>query len=76
LPTIIGHNKQSAGGIFLLNLLLGWTVIGWVAAMAWACSAEARLPVLVVAGPGRFCMHCGTASPGGARYCLACGRPV
>jgi hypothetical protein len=29
-----GH--PSMGQIFLLNLLLGWTVIGWLAAFVWA----------------------------------------
>jgi hypothetical protein len=76
LPTIIGHNRHNAGAIFLLNLLLGWTVIGWVVAMVWACSAETRLPVVVVAGPGRYCTQCGAISGAGARYCSACGRMV
>jgi hypothetical protein len=76
LPTIIGHNRQNAGGIFVLNLLLGWTVIGWVIAMVWACSAETRLPVVVVAGPGRFCTQCGALSGAGARYCSVCGRMI
>ena len=32
LPAIIGRDKSDATGIFLLNLFLGWTLIGWVAA--------------------------------------------
>ncbi len=76
LPSIIGHNKHNAGAIFVLNLLLGWTVVGWVVAMIWACAADPRVPVLVVAGPGRFCNACGTLSVAGARYCTTCGRPV
>jgi hypothetical protein len=43
LPTIIGLRKQNAGGIFLLNLLLGWTLAGWIAALRWACTADSRL---------------------------------
>ncbi len=31
LPTIIGREKSDAGFIFLVNLLLGWTVVGWIA---------------------------------------------
>jgi len=32
--------EQSAGiGIWLVNLLLGWTGIGWLAALLWACSS-------------------------------------
>ena len=30
LPTIIGRDKSDAGLIFLVNLLLGWTVVGWI----------------------------------------------
>ena len=31
-----GHHNQ--GAIFALNLLLGWTLSGWVAAFVWACT--------------------------------------
>ena len=44
LPTIIalarGHHNGFA--IFLTNLLLGWTVIGWVVAFIWSCTAIER----------------------------------
>lgn len=76
LPSILGHHKRDAAGIFLLNFLLGWTVIGWIVAMFWALTAEPRQPVLVVAGPGRFCSGCGTISVPGGRFCSCCGRPV
>ena len=36
LPTLIGRHKNDAFGIFLLNLLFGWTVIGWIVALVWA----------------------------------------
>jgi T4 superinfection immunity protein len=37
-PFIIaaGKRKTNAPAIFALNLLLGWTFIGWVAALVWA----------------------------------------
>lgn len=76
LPSILGHNKRNAAGIFLVNLFLGWTVIGWVIALFWACTADTRMPVMVVAGSGHYCSTCGTASVFGAHYCAACGRPV
>lgn len=47
LPAIIGKDKRNAGSIFLLNLLGGWTVIGWLAALIWAASKDA-LPATVV----------------------------
>ena len=36
LPTIVGLHRQQVLAIFILNLLLGWTGIGWVAALIWA----------------------------------------
>ena len=40
LPIIIaairGHNNCLS--IFILNLLLGWTFVGWVVALVWACA--------------------------------------
>jgi hypothetical protein len=42
LPTIIGWNKKSSQGILLLNLLLGWTLLGWVGALVWAVTSESQ----------------------------------
>ena len=38
LPTIvvIGRRRNNALAIIALNILLGWTFIGWVAALVWA----------------------------------------
>ena len=40
LPSIIAMKRGTdhAAGIMLLNLFLGWTLIGWVAALVWAVS--------------------------------------
>jgi hypothetical protein len=79
LPTLVGRHKADAMGIFLVNLLLGWTVIGWVIALIWACAAEryVAVPVRTVpASSGRFCSQCGTLAPYGAHFCTACGRAV
>jgi hypothetical protein len=75
LPAIVGRNKADFTGILLLNLLLGWTVIGWFAALIWACVSDRVVPVnYVPVSSGRFCSYCGTAGPVGARYCGSCGR--
>lgn len=41
VPTIVairrGHPQE--GAITIINLFLGWTFIGWVVALAWACTA-------------------------------------
>ncbi|WP_419804777.1 superinfection immunity protein [Terriglobus sp.] len=48
LPTIIAQQKRhrSLGGIFVLNLLLGWSLLGWIGALVWALSNPA--PVVIV----------------------------
>jgi Superinfection immunity protein len=75
LPTIVGRHKHDALGIFVVNLLFGWTVIGWIIALIWACAAEPRIHYLPVSA-GRFCCQCGSLSPGGAHFCPGCGHAV
>jgi len=36
LPTIAAWGRKNIAAIFVLNLLLGWTIIGWCVAMIWA----------------------------------------
>ena len=36
IPYFIGSDRRNSTGIFLLNLFLGWTLIGWVGALIWA----------------------------------------
>jgi uncharacterized membrane protein len=38
LPTILAAFRKhpNALAIFLIDLLLGWTVLGWIGAMVWA----------------------------------------
>lgn len=38
IPTIVAFAAHSVNvlAIFLTNLLLGWTLIGWVIALIWA----------------------------------------
>lgn len=40
LPTFVGYKKNNFNAIFILNLLLGWTLIGWVVALVWASTKE------------------------------------
>jgi hypothetical protein len=41
LPTVMAEARghQNSGMIFLTNLLLGWTILGWIAALVWAATA-------------------------------------
>ena len=43
LPTIIAaHHGHSVAGVLLLNLLFGWTGIGWIALLLWALLSAPR----------------------------------
>jgi len=77
LPTIVGRHKSDALGIFIVNLLFGWTIIGWVIAMIWACAAENQIPARYAPVPaGRYCSRCGSFSSAGAHFCSSCGHAV
>lgn len=43
-PTFVaakrGHSNLTS--IFLLNLLLGWAILGWIVALIWSVSSQAR----------------------------------
>jgi hypothetical protein len=44
LPTIIAalrHSRHTVA-IFLLNLFLSWTVIGWIVALIWAATSQPK----------------------------------
>jgi hypothetical protein len=42
LPSIIAHNKRkkNAASIFVINLFFGWSIVGWVIALAWAVARD------------------------------------
>uniref|UniRef100_A0A7C3SQE8 Superinfection immunity protein n=1 Tax=Dictyoglomus turgidum TaxID=513050 RepID=A0A7C3SQE8_9BACT len=49
LPTIIAlllHRKNTIS-VFLLNLFLGWTFIGWVIALVWATVKDKTQTVII-----------------------------
>lgn len=44
LPSIIAAKRghMSSGAILALNLLAGWTALGWVVAVVWSLTADTR----------------------------------
>ena len=78
LPSLVGDKKANRWAIFMLNLLAGWTIVGWIIAMVWACSSEpSEKPVLShstspAMGHNAFCGHCG--SPVTTAFCRNCGH--
>ncbi|RSK29885.1 superinfection immunity protein [Hymenobacter metallilatus] len=47
LPTVLARKKSKSTQIFLLNLLAGWTGIGWIGALIWALSSDKAQPMPV-----------------------------
>jgi len=43
-PTIIAvvRRHHNAAAIAMLNILLGWTLLGWIIAFVWSCTATIR----------------------------------
>jgi hypothetical protein len=44
VPTLIVvyRDHPQKGAIIVLNIFGGWTVLGWVGALVWACTAYAQ----------------------------------
>jgi len=54
VPTVVAlaRKHRQIGAIFILNLFLGWTVLGWVGALVWAVTVGPEQPRLPDAAPG------------------------
>ena len=80
LPTFIGFRKANA--IFALNLLLGWTVLGWVGALIWALTKENTSNATILSSIGAItpassaCPACETSVPRGNAFCAVCGAKM
>jgi hypothetical protein len=73
LPAIIAGARRARhfGGIFLLDLLFGWTVIGWLGTLIWACTDELEQAA------GRVpCPFCAEAILPAAKVCPHCRREL
>jgi hypothetical protein len=88
LPTYLARNKSNFTSILVLNLLAGWTFIGWIVALVWALSSEqqpqgavpahpvAAAPPQPAAGGNFFYSSCGKPCAAGARFCTSCGAAL
>ena len=91
LPFLIAlmRARPNTGAIFILNLFLGWTLVGWVVALVWAVStndppkptqvvvnAPAAAAAAVVRRDERKCPHCAELILVEAKICKHCRQPV
>lgn len=75
------RNHPNIIGIFVLNLFLGWSLIGWVIALVWAVSGprgqESWTPLPVgSASPTKRCPACAEEILAAARKCKHCGEQL
>jgi len=84
-PSLMAREKPQFGSVFALNFFLGWTVVGWVVALAWALNESKTVVVAaptasasqVAAMPAAvFCAGCGKYSQAGGKFCPSCGAAL
>ena len=79
-PTAIAYQRghQSQGGIAALNILLGWSLVGWVIALIWSCSAVSKparsSPSFDRADPDTICPYCRAGVDPQAKKCKHCAE--
>lgn len=76
IPTIVAfarHHPQAVP-VTIVNVLLGWTLLGWVGSLVWALISPVSWAA--AAGPTRRCPFCAEFIQAAAVVCRHCGRPV
>lgn len=83
LPTAIAQarNHPALYPLFGVNLLLGWTVLGWFIALIWSFVGGPAVTVVTTAAPPQEparipCPHCAEPVMPAAKVCKHCGRDI
>jgi hypothetical protein len=71
LPMVIAHHRghRSQGGIALVTIFLGWTLIGWFGALLWSVTGEGQAGM-------RACPRCAEMVKPAATGCRHCGADL
>lgn len=90
LPTGIASHRRHRNmtPIMLVNIFLGWTVVGWLVALIWSTTSNTEGPPAapqvrcpscaeMISAQAKICKHCHApvaSLPAGLRNCPACQR--
>ena len=81
LPWFIANDRKhpNASAIGVLNLLLGWTFLGWVIALVWANTSNRQQMSIVLSAGGddtKKCPFCAEIIMKEAKFCRFCGKEL
>jgi hypothetical protein len=79
LPAIVAKEREhpNATAITVLNLILGWTLLGWVAALVWALTVSRVAPKIAQSDVARcLCPACGESISIHAQVCRFCNHQL
>jgi Superinfection immunity protein len=65
LPAFIASRRKvpHTGSVVVINVFLGWTMVGWVVALAMACRDPRPPPALAPPGPPPSGVHAAPSPP-------------
>jgi hypothetical protein len=75
--TAAGRRHRNAGAIFALNLLLGWTLIGWVVSLVWVYTKDTSPSAATSLNAStKLCPFCAEPIQPAAIRCKHCGSDL
>lgn len=74
LPAFLARNKRQFVPILLLNIFLGWTLLGWVGTLIWAIADQPKESLLQTTAV--LCPNCGKYTGPFSRFCSSCGHTL
>ncbi len=91
IPSVIAYSRSARNflAIFLLNLFLGWSLVGWLGSLIWALVDDKKEPapapffpapappaLTSAPAPIAYCPQCGQSVGPADQFCSHCGHPL